>query len=265
MAPVPPLVTRGFVKDPAGRTRTLVLLLKAYMGTAVLAGLFSGFLLVTGRAESPSPGDWFQIILTLVVSLPIMVVTLSTSVVFLMWVYLANVNARGLGAQGMSYSPGWAVGWYFVPIWNLWKPFLAMKEIWQASENPVAWSSLKTPRLLRIWWTLWISNNFLGYLTFVISFVSGVERAAGAGHSAAVASGIIGIVSNLVAIPLCLVAIRMVREIFRMQSQWAVQPVQSACALCRRPMAQSEMIILNGSWVCATCKPVMVQRMHEGG
>jgi hypothetical protein len=45
----------------------------------------------------------------------------------------ANRNARALGATGMRFTPGWCVGWYFVPIMNLFRPYQAMKEIWMAS------------------------------------------------------------------------------------------------------------------------------------
>ena len=41
-------------------------------------------------------------------------------------------------------------------------------------------------------------------------------------------------------------------------------PAMAACAECRRPFSQSEMIQLNNSWVCAECKPVFLQRMREG-
>jgi Domain of unknown function (DUF4328) len=56
---------------------------------------------------------------------------------FLMWVYRANKNGRALGAQGMKYSPGWSVGWFFVPIASMFVPYWILKEIWQVSSpNP---------------------------------------------------------------------------------------------------------------------------------
>jgi hypothetical protein len=60
-------------------------------------------------------------------------------VIFCIWIYRANYNARQLGATDMKFSPGWAVGWYFIPIANLWKPYQAMCEIWQASAAPANW------------------------------------------------------------------------------------------------------------------------------
>jgi Domain of unknown function (DUF4328) len=45
-----------------------------------------------------------------------------TGILFLRWVFRANESARLLGALEMKFTPGWAVGWYFVPLANLWKP-----------------------------------------------------------------------------------------------------------------------------------------------
>jgi hypothetical protein len=39
--------------------------------------------------------------------------TVITAIVFMCWIYRANKNARTLGAVGMRFTPGWAVGWYF--------------------------------------------------------------------------------------------------------------------------------------------------------
>lgn len=61
-------------------------------------------------------------------------------------------------------TPGWAVGWYFIPIASLWKPYAAMRDIVHAStlrEGPPAF-------LLPTWWALWIfsmaGDNFVRVL-----------------------------------------------------------------------------------------------------
>lgn len=75
------------------------------------------------------------------------------------WIYFASKNLRALGAIGLQFSPGWAVGWYFVPIANLWKPYQAMKEIWQASSQPLDWRNVPVVGLMPAWWTLWILTS----------------------------------------------------------------------------------------------------------
>ena len=85
------------------------------------------------------------------------------------WVYSANQNARNLGAEGMEYTPGWSVGWYFIPIASLWKPYQAMKEIWRASHPTEDWRSSTRPGFLPWWWFLWITTSIVGQASFRMS------------------------------------------------------------------------------------------------
>ena len=84
-------------------------------------------------------------------ALPLMIIGVGTLVLVLMWIHRANYNAHQLGAAEMKFTPGWAIGWYFIPIAMLWKPYQAMKEIWQASFNPSRWWEEDTPPLLPLW------------------------------------------------------------------------------------------------------------------
>lgn len=78
------------------------------------------------------------------------IIYLVTAVLFLRWTYLANWNARILGAPDLKPSPGWAVGWYFVPIANLWKPFQALRQTFKASHPDYTenWQEAPSPALL---------------------------------------------------------------------------------------------------------------------
>lgn len=97
------------------------------------------------------------------VALFTILVYLATVIVFCCWIYRANRNVRALGAQGLRISPGWAVGYFFVPILNWWRPYQAMKDLWRASKNPAAWDCVKPGAILGIWWGLWLVSNILGY------------------------------------------------------------------------------------------------------
>jgi hypothetical protein len=58
-----------------------------------------------------------------------LVLFIITAILFLMWIYRAHRNPPSLGASGLKYSPGWAVGGFFIPIWNLFRPFQVTTEI----------------------------------------------------------------------------------------------------------------------------------------
>lgn len=93
--------------------------------------------------------SWFQLGLFLL-----------TACVFGRWIYRANRDVRTLGAEGLSCGPGWAVGWFFVPLFNLWKPYAAMKELWSASHRPADWRRHPIASLLPLWWSLFLFTNF---------------------------------------------------------------------------------------------------------
>ncbi|HEY1427172.1 MAG TPA: DUF4328 domain-containing protein, partial [Caulobacteraceae bacterium] len=78
------------------------------------------------------------------------------------WLYNAACNTRAMGARGFQVSPGGAVGWWIVPIATWFKPFQAVEEIYQASASPLGWKRLKTPALLRWWWSAWLIGEIAG-------------------------------------------------------------------------------------------------------
>ena len=94
---------------------------------------------------------------------------LLTAILFLRWVYRANQNARQLGAIDMQFTPGWAIGGYFLPLFSLWMPYQAMREIWNASTSPAAWQSLGGHSIVRLWWGVWLAWNFTGYAVLIAS------------------------------------------------------------------------------------------------
>ena len=68
--------------------------------------------------------------------LPILLVavSLATSVAFLMWIHRAYRNLPALRGTPLKCSPRWAVGYYFIPILNFFRPYQVMKEIWRESD-----------------------------------------------------------------------------------------------------------------------------------
>jgi len=104
------------------------------------------------------------------VGVVMIVVYIGTVVAFSMWVYRVNSNLHALGCQGLRFTPGWAVGWYFVPIANLWKPYQAMNEIWRASKSPANWEAETTSSLLGWWWFWWIVSSVVGNVSMRLTF-----------------------------------------------------------------------------------------------
>ena len=78
---------------------------------------------------------------------------------FIRWVHRMSANAHALSAAGMRYGPRGAVAWFFVPGFQLWKPFEALRELFRAShpDHIDDWRAAPAPHLLSLWWTLWLS------------------------------------------------------------------------------------------------------------
>lgn len=128
------------------------------------------------------------------------------------WIVRVARNARALGAQGMAVSPGWAVGWYFIPFANLIKPFRAMDEIWRASASPARWQQLASPTLLRVWWGCWLVVAFMGNASMRLTL-----RAKELDEL--LQANTVGIASEIADITLCLVFAAVIVRVTAMQGQ----------------------------------------------
>jgi hypothetical protein len=89
-------------------------------------------------------------------------------VLFFMWIHRTNRNAHLL-APSFDMSPAWAVGWFFVPVACLVKPFEGVEKTWNISSGSTRWRSLDTPILLRVWWGLFLATNFVALASSLAS------------------------------------------------------------------------------------------------
>jgi hypothetical protein len=89
---------------------------------------------------------------------------------FLMWFHRAHRNLPALGANRLRFTPGWAVGWWFIPFFNLVRPYEVMREIWYGSDPAVVPNHGTFPRLpvgtalIGWWWGLFLIRCLVGNL-----------------------------------------------------------------------------------------------------
>ena len=114
------------------------------------------------------PRDGTSALLAIVLflsSLSYLVVYLG-GIFFFMWLVRANKNARALGARDMEFTPGWMVGWFFVPLANLFKPYEVVEELYLASDpgsDAESWGAAEMPRTILAWWLSWIAFGLTSY------------------------------------------------------------------------------------------------------
>jgi hypothetical protein len=103
----------------------------------------------------------------------------ATAVAFLSWLFQARVNLRAFGIRRPSYSRGWVVGSFFVPLVNLFRPYQVIREIWQASnpegQDAFNWRSLPVPKLLLVWWLLFVGWGALELMALLSDLGAGVN------------------------------------------------------------------------------------------
>lgn len=82
------------------------------------------------------------------------------SIFVLTWFYRAMSVAHRL-TPGLTISPAGAVGWFFVPIAWLWKPYEAMVQIVEGS-SVIPERRNKVRELVFWWWGAWIGRSIVG-------------------------------------------------------------------------------------------------------
>ena len=195
-----------YTKDPRSLTSFLIAMLWISLGfevitifsdMATLSLLGGNFSIADAEADDTRQG---------LIGSGYFVTYVITGIAFLMWIYRANLNSRGFGVENMRFTPGWAVGYYFIPFVNLVFPYQAMKEIWQASLDPSNWQDQKDTSPVGLWWTFWIISNILAWISLKSTFSA-------MSISALQTGTIFDMLSCLVGIPLCLSAIHIVKTI----------------------------------------------------
>ena len=79
-----------------------------------------------------------------------------------MWLYRAHASLREMGFE-TEVSPGWAVGWYFIPLANLVMPYKSMKDLWNTSLSDTGDFSSTAPTAINVWWGCWIVSNMVNW------------------------------------------------------------------------------------------------------
>ena len=111
---------------------------------------------VDWRDVSPAEADASdaRVLTTGLLSFTALVAAVTT---FCFWIHRANRNLPVLTHHFIRFSPGWSIGWFFIPIMNLFRPYQVMDEIYRQSHPRQAGSPL-----IGVWWGLWLAGGFAG-------------------------------------------------------------------------------------------------------
>jgi hypothetical protein len=107
----------------------------------------------------------------------------------------------------MSITPGWSIGWFFVPFANLVMAFRGVQETWQESHEFAGLNEDRDSPLLRWWWGLWLATNI----------VSNLGSFLGRNPSTARSEAYFNLVSAALSVGAGLVLIQLIRRLDRAQ------------------------------------------------
>ena len=211
--PVPDVQSYNFIVDPTVLTRFLQSLLWASAVVACFALIVDSEVLVRVHfgqlnADQLANDDPMQGVVGMLQA----GLGLVTGVVFLKWVYRAYKNIQGFGAEGLRFSPGWAVGYYFVPILSLVRPVQVMSEIWRVSQDPQNWLQRRGSWLIGTWWALFLLCSIATQVSLEIALDSST-------NDQWLLAAIFAIVGDFFSVPLSIVVLRLITEIYKHQKK----------------------------------------------
>jgi len=120
---------------------------------------FGSDVLLSGTVPQPLPTG---------LSLLLSFVAIATGIVWLVWQHRAQSNLFAMRAPDLDFTPGWAVGWWFVPVANFFMPFKTMRELSRGSGD-------NRNTVLTGWWASWIGRFSLLLIAAVVG-VGGLVR-----------------------------------------------------------------------------------------
>ena len=99
-------------------------------------------------------------------------VVLACEVLWLIWQHKVHADLWARGAPGLRFTPGWAVGWWFVPFANYVQPVRAVRELSNHVGRDGQSGSDKRPAvsagLLASWWGSYVVSSLLALVALVI-------------------------------------------------------------------------------------------------
>jgi len=143
--------------------------------TAQAAVALAGLNLVSAMASTPGPafiddvpvntaeyGLWA---LSLFFSLAALGVS---AAIFMVWLFRSSKALDARGTFGRTWSSGWTLGAWFIPVANLFIPRLVVGEMEKIAHVPyageavgIAWKQNRRLPIGDLWWLLWAGGNLV--------------------------------------------------------------------------------------------------------
>lgn len=188
---------------------------------AIAAGLSQRALLlraVTGEGYTPEEAAASDTRYSAIARLQLAAL-LFTAIVWLLWLHRAYSTLTVIGTRKSRFTPGWAVGYWFIPFINLVRPYQIVVDLWLRSESLNATESveqLPRPALVGWWWGVYLLTGVAGRL-----YASFSRLAESVSQFITVTD--IGMVGDVIGVVAAVLAIAVVRRIDTLQQHFEPQ------------------------------------------
>jgi hypothetical protein len=221
---LPPPPPYDFV-SAAGRTKWFVRFAWMAIVANALGAVVTAFEIeLLGRIDSgnftDSEIDLNETLFALYGVIALAVILLAMVIAF-MWTYRVNKNSWVLRRSNMKFRPGWSVGWWFIPIANIFQPYRIIAELWRANvgrDDAEDWTNNEVSPEILLWWVLAIVGNVMA--TIYDRLTDRAETLS----DYFLADGIF-IISSLTGVVMWYISIRIVRAIQAGQERLAMTAV----------------------------------------
>jgi Domain of unknown function (DUF4328) len=157
-------------RGPAGALRWLFYTLVGVDAVAIAAAIVEHrFYSRYGEGESVDEDAELPVVLfSGLVALAQGALYVAVIVLFIVWFHRAYSNLPALGATHLRWGTGWAIGAWFVPILNLWRPKQIANDIWRASDpqtppqQGASWRERDVPAVFQWWWAAYLVTQWIG-------------------------------------------------------------------------------------------------------
>ena len=82
------------------------------------------------------------------------------AIFFISWLRRAYANLHRLGLWAVSLHEVWALAGWFVPLFNLWRPYIVVGETWRETQHAIPGKveaeGEKSAAIINGWWTCWL-------------------------------------------------------------------------------------------------------------
>lgn len=98
---------------------------------------------------------------------------IATGIAWLTWLHRAYSNLSLAGTGKSDHTPGWAVGWWFVPFMNLVRPYQIVRELWLRSAKDNGLETVKglaAPVIVIWWWGIHLVSAVLSRVSMSVAF-----------------------------------------------------------------------------------------------